>query len=47
MNIIFWDTETNGLEKLHSVLSISAIKYYFTVEGEKVDSSIVERYERF
>jgi DNA polymerase-3 subunit epsilon len=47
MNVIFWDVETNGLEKYHSVLSISAIKVAFSIEGEKIDSSIIERYERF
>ena len=47
MNVIFWDTETNGLRKYHSVLSISAIKYAFSIEEGKVDSNIIERYERF
>ena len=47
MNIIFWDTETNGLEKHHSVLSISAIKCSLIIEGEEAKSSIIERYERF
>ena len=47
MNVIFWDVETNGLEKYHSVLSISAIKVVFSIEVEKIDSSIIERYERF
>ena len=47
MNIIFWDTETNGLEKHHSVLSISALKCFFIVEDQKMSSTIIERYERF
>jgi DNA polymerase-3 subunit epsilon len=47
MNVIFWDTETNGLEEYHSVLSISAIKCSFNVSGENVESNIIERYERF
>ena len=47
MNVIFWDTETNGLEKHHSVLSISAIKCSFSIDGEKIESNIIERYERF
>src|SRR5215470_13203551 len=47
MNIIFWDTETNGLTKHHSVLSISAIKFAFSFEGEKLIGNLAERYERF
>jgi len=47
MNVIFWDTETNGLEKHHSVLSISAIKTVFDIETDKVDNMIIDRYERF
>jgi len=47
MNIIFWDTETNGLEKHHSVLSISAIKCSLTIKNEKAKADIIERYERF
>jgi DNA polymerase-3 subunit epsilon len=47
MNVIFWDTETNGLEEYHSVLSISAIKCNFDIFGENIESSIVEEYERF
>jgi DNA polymerase-3 subunit epsilon len=47
MNVIFWDTETNGLEKYHSVLSISAIKYSFTIEGENTSSKKTDEYERF
>jgi len=47
LNVIFWDTETNGLHKTNSVLSISAIKTAFSVEGEKIESKIIERYERF
>jgi len=47
MNVIFWDTETNGLEKHHSVLSISAVKCVFDIENDKVDSKIIDHYERF
>jgi len=47
MKVIFWDTETNGLEARHSVLSISAIKLSLAIEGEKIDGDIMERYERF
>jgi len=47
MNVIFWDTETNGLEKYHSVLSISAIKSSFTLDKEEVNSEIIDRYDRF
>jgi DNA polymerase-3 subunit epsilon len=47
MNVIFWDTETNGLEKYHSVLSISAIKCSFEIGKQKIESNIIERYERF
>jgi len=47
MNIIFWDTETNGLEKRHSVLSISAIKCSLVIEDDKINSEITDRYERF
>ena len=47
MNIIIWDTETNGLTRHHSVLSISAIKCSLTIEGNKVKSEIIDRYERF
>jgi DNA polymerase-3 subunit epsilon len=47
MNVIFWDTETNGLEEYHSVLSISAIKCNFDISGENVESNVVEKYERF
>jgi len=47
LNVIFWDTETNGLEKTNSVLSISAIKSSFIIDGPSIVSSIVERYERF
>ena len=47
MNVIFWDTETNGLEKTNSVLSISAIKCSFGTEGQRITHSIAERYERF
>lgn len=47
MNIIIWDTETNGLEKYHSVLSISAIKCSLTIENEKAISNITERYDRY
>jgi len=47
MNVIFWDTETNGLKKHHGVLSVSALKCSFAVESEKVSSNIVDRYERF
>ena len=47
MNVIFWDTETNGLKAYHSVLSISAIKFSLFIEGEKINGNIMERYERF
>ena len=47
MNIIFWDTETNGLEKYHSVLSVSAIKYSISIENNRINSNILDRYERF
>jgi len=47
MNIIIWDTETNGLTKHHSVLSISAIKSSLVIEDDKVNSEIIDRYERF
>jgi DNA polymerase-3 subunit epsilon len=59
MNVIFWDTETNGLKKYHSVLSISAIKSAFSIDEEKVNvaesdtgtivtfGTAIERYERF
>jgi len=47
MNVVFWDTETNGLMKYHSVLSISAIKCSFIIEDGKINSDIIERYERF
>jgi len=47
MNIIIWDTETNGLTKHHSVLSISAIKCSLTIENDKVKSDITERYDRY
>jgi DNA polymerase III epsilon subunit-like protein len=47
MNVIFWDTETNGLKEYHSVLSISAIKCSFVIDGQSIESNIVERYERF
>jgi len=47
VNIIFWDTETNGLEKYHSVLSISALKCSLVIEGEKANSEIIDRYDRF
>jgi len=47
VNIIIWDTETNGLKKHHSVLSISAIKCSLTIENEKTTSNITERYDRF
>ena len=47
MNVIFWDTETNGLKKYHSVLSISAIKYSFSIKEENVTSVNVDQYERF
>jgi len=47
MNVIFWDTETNGLEKHHSVLSISAIKYSFVIDGQNIESNKIDQYERF
>ena len=47
MNVIFWDTETNGLEKTNSVLSVSAIKCSFIIKDEGVSSSILERFERY
>jgi DNA polymerase-3 subunit epsilon len=47
MNVIFWDTETNGLEVYHSVLSISAIKCSFSLSGENFESNIIDKYERF
>lgn len=47
MNLIFWDTETNGLAQYHSVLSISAIKCSITIENDKAKSDITERYDRF
>jgi len=47
MNIIFWDTETNGLFKTNSVLSISAIKCSFLISDGKIESSVIEKYERF
>ena len=47
MNVIFWDTETNGLQKHHSVLSVSAIKCSLTTEDEKANSCIIEKYDRF
>jgi len=47
MNVIFWDTETNGLKEYHSVLSISAIKYSFIIEGLNIESNKIEQYERF
>jgi DNA polymerase-3 subunit epsilon len=47
MNVILWDTETNGLEKHNSVLSISAIKCAYTINGESIGSKIIDRYERF
>jgi DNA polymerase-3 subunit epsilon len=47
MNVIFWDTETNGLKEYHSVLSISAIKYSFIIEGQNIESNKIEQYERF
>jgi DNA polymerase-3 subunit epsilon len=46
-NVIFWDTETNGLKKHHSVLSISAIKYAFSIDNNNIESNIIEQYERF
>ena len=47
MNIIIWDTETNGLKKNDSVLSISAIKCSLTIEDDKANSNITEKYDRF
>jgi len=47
LKVIFWDTETNGLKKDNSVLSISAIKCDFNLENEKIENKIVDRYERF
>jgi DNA polymerase-3 subunit epsilon len=47
MNVIFWDTETNGLEKYNSVLSISAIKCSFNIDNDNFESNIIEKYERF
>ena len=47
MNVIFWDTETNGLEKYHSVLSISAIKYSFIIDSNNIESKKIDEYERF
>ena len=47
MNVIFWDTETNGLEKYHSVLSISAIKCFFAMDGQTITGELTGRYERF
>ena len=47
MNVIFWDTETNGLKEYHSVLSISAIKYSFIIDGQNIESNKKEQYERF
>jgi len=47
MNVIFWDTETNGLQKQHSVLSISAIKADIEINENKINSQITDRYERF
>ena len=47
MNVIFWDTETNGLKRYHSVLSISAIKCSFITEGRRIENTIMEKYERF
>jgi DNA polymerase-3 subunit epsilon len=47
INVIFWDTETNGLEKTNSVLSISAIKYTFSVSDEKIENNKIDQYERF
>ena len=47
MKIIFWDTESNGLEEYHSVLSISAIKCFLSIEETKINSNIIEQYERF
>jgi len=47
MNVIFWDTETNGLKEYHSVLSISAIKYSFIIKGQNIESNKIDQYERF
>jgi DNA polymerase III subunit epsilon len=47
VDVIFLDTETNGLEEYHSVLSISAIKYSFIIEGQNIESNKIEQYERF
>lgn len=45
VNIIFFDTETNGLEKESSVLSIAALKGYIDLEsGSFVEK---ERYQRY
>jgi DNA polymerase-3 subunit epsilon len=44
--IIFFDTETNGLNAEHSVLSISAIKAAVDITATIHDAA-VERYERF
>jgi DNA polymerase III epsilon subunit-like protein len=46
-NVIFWDTETNGLYARNSVLSISAIKCGFAIDGDTIQNSIIDTYERF
>lgn len=45
IEVIFFDTETNGLKSNNSVLSISAIKTLVDFNDKNID--ILERYERF
>jgi DNA polymerase-3 subunit epsilon len=47
INVIFWDTETNGLEAKYSVLSISALKYIYTITENYVTNENIDQYERF
>jgi DNA polymerase III epsilon subunit-like protein len=45
--VIFFDTETNGLDAENSVLSISALKSAFSGTRDAVQGTVVERYERY
>jgi DNA polymerase III epsilon subunit-like protein len=45
--VIFFDTETNGLNAECSVLSISAIKAAIDNNATAINDAAVERYERF
>jgi len=47
MKIVFFDTETNGLSKKNSVLSISAIKCDFINDNGIITEKSYEEYNRF